>query len=196
MVEFDPDRRWAGIENAGDPITEIGGNVRGAGRADAAGAIGARRGQRQAGGGEQLLRNRVRRHPDRDRIEAGRDKVREATVGPLRHDHGQRTRPEGFRQFYRHRGELGDAVSRLKARDMHDQGIEARAALGAENASDGGPAGRIGGEAVDCLRRHGDKPAGAQRRDRRGKSLPPACIIRHIENVRQIRLIRAIGSPP
>jgi len=46
---------------------------------------------------------------------------------------------------------------------MHDQGIEARPALGGEDRSDGAVAGSIAAEAIDRLGRERDQLALAQR---------------------------------
>ncbi len=56
-------------------VAEIGGDMGGRGRADMAGAIGARRGERRAGRREQRLRDRMGGDADRDRIEAGGGEV-------------------------------------------------------------------------------------------------------------------------
>ena len=43
--------------------------------------------------------------------------------------------------------------------DMHDQGVEQRAALGGENRGHGFAIGGVGAQAIDRLGREGDKPA-------------------------------------
>ena len=75
MVEFEADAGRAGIEDDGDRVAEIGRDMGGRGRADMAGAVGARRGERHAGALSSACGDRVGRHPDRDRVEAGGGEV-------------------------------------------------------------------------------------------------------------------------
>ena len=94
-VELEADAGGAGVEDDGDRVAEIGGDMGGRGRADMAGAVGARRGERHAGRPEHGLRDRVGRDADRDRVEAGGGEVADAAVRPPRQDQRQRAGPEG-----------------------------------------------------------------------------------------------------
>ena len=80
-----------------------------------------------------------------------------------RRDDRQRPRPERL-------GEpAGEIVERALARrgrnaaDMRDQRIERGPPLGGVDRGDGAVVGRVGGEAIDRLGRHGDETAGALR---------------------------------
>ena len=120
------------------------------------------------GRGDELAGNRVRRNPDGERIEARRDKLADAMprARPLRQDQRQRPRPERLRQRRRLIVELNEIARGAEAVHMRDQRIEARPALGLENARHRLAVGGIGAQAVHRLGRERHQAAGTQ--DARG----------------------------
>ena len=164
MVEFEARLRGAAIEDHVNGASEVFLDMARAGGADAARNVGAGRGDGNAGGGEKLARGRVRGDADRERIEAGGDKLANAAgrAGPLRQDKRQRPRPKLFRQGQRLAVELNEIARGVEAFHMRDQRIEARPALRLENARDRRSVGGIGAQAVHRLGRKRDEAAGAQ----------------------------------
>ena len=147
-----------------------------------AGGIRARRGDRHTGFFDDGARDRVVRaaHPDGFKP-AGRA---QRHAGLFLQDHRQRSRPEA----------LGEPVCRLRhilavarepacIRNVQDEGIILRTALGLENVQHGGLIEAVRTEAVHRLRRDGQKPPAAQnvRRLRdalhvlRGAEVKPFC---------------------
>ena len=133
-------------------------------RADAAGAVGRRRGERDARRRDQRLRDRMVGRAQRQRLEPGAREQAHLAARRDRRDDRQRPRPERL-------GEpAGEIVERALARrgrrvgDMGDQRIERRPALGGVDRGDGAVVGRVGGEAVDRLGRHRDEAAGVEAR--------------------------------
>ena len=139
-----------------------------AGGADAAGKVRAGGRDGHAGRGDELAGNRVRRNPDGERIEARRDKLADAMprARPPLQDQRQRPRPERLRQRRRLVGELDKIERGAEAIHMRDQRIEARPALGLENARHRLAVGGIGAQAVHRLGRERHEAAGTQ--DARG----------------------------
>jgi hypothetical protein len=76
---------------------------------------------------------------------------------------------------------------------MHDQGIEARTSLGEKDCANRGGVGRIGGQAIDGLGRHGDQFTPPQRVDRGSNACSPGSWIFHGENPGQVCASCAIG---
>ena len=126
-----------------------GGSRRGA---HPARGIGAGCGKRAAERGDQLGAETLG-HPERDRAEAGGDQRVDRRARLERQDQRQRPRPECLGELLRQRIEQRDRLRHLKRRDMGDQRIEARPALGLEDARDGLAVGGVGGEPVDGLGR-------------------------------------------
>ena len=83
-VDSRPTGGGAAVEDHRHVVAEIGGDVRGGGRADVAGAVGARRGDGQIGGAQQGLGDRVRRDAHGDGVEAGGGEVGDDAVGAAR----------------------------------------------------------------------------------------------------------------
>ena len=86
----------------------------------------------------------------------------------------QRPRPERLGELLRQRIEQRDRSCHLKRRDMGDQRIEARPALGLEDARDGAAVGGVAGQAVDGLGR--DRHDLARLDQRRGPRLARPCL--------------------
>jgi hypothetical protein len=63
----------ATIDDQRDAAVQAGEHMLGPGRADPAARIGGGRGERPAAGGDQRAHRRMRRRPQRDRRQAGRD---------------------------------------------------------------------------------------------------------------------------
>ena len=127
-----------------------------------AGAIGGRRHNRFAECREDVARHFVRGDANGDRVEPGRRQLGHRATGSLGQDERQRPRPEGFRQPGRVGDKAREALCFRNIGDMGDERIEGRPALGVVKARDGGPAGRVGAQAVDGLGRKGHEAAGRQ----------------------------------
>ena len=129
MVELKARLRGAAIEDQDHGTSEVFLDMARAGGADAARKVGAGRGDGNAGGGDKLARSRVRGDADRERIEAGGDKLANAAgrAGPLRQDKRQRPRPKLFRQGQRLAVELNEIARGVEAFHMRDQRIESAA---------------------------------------------------------------------
>ena len=127
-----------------------------------AGTIGGRCHNRFAECREDVPRHFVRGHAYGDRIEPGHRQLGHRTTGSLGQDEGQRPRPKVFRQPGRVGVKAREALRVRDVGDMGDERIEGRPALGVVKARDGGPAGRVGAEAVNGLGRKGHEAAGRQ----------------------------------
>ena len=163
--------RRPGVEDPVDPAVEIGENMRGRRRADAARTIGRRRGERRSRRLDQRAGRLVRRNPERERIEAGAREQAHPTARRGGRDQGERPGPEGLRQLFRVTRQYSLAPRRLDVEDMGDERIEGRASLGRVNAGDANVRRRVGREAIDRLGRHRDQAAGPEASRRRGDRL-------------------------
>ena len=97
-----------------------------------------------------------------NRIEAGAGEVAGPACRGDGQDHSERAGPEGFRRFAREGSEYGFAFGYGLRGDMGNQRVEARAPLGLIEACHRFRIGRITGQPVDGLGRHGDEPARPQ----------------------------------
>ena len=159
--QFDAAARRAAVEDPVDPAVEVGGDMGGGGRADAAGAVGRGRGERDARRRDQRLRDRVIGRAQRQRLEPGAREQTDLAARRDRRDDRQRPRPERLGEPA---GEIVECASRAAARragDMGDQRIERRPALRGVDRRDGAIVGRVAGEPVNRFGRHRDQPAGA-----------------------------------
>ena len=127
-----------------------------------AGTIGGRRHNRFPECREDVPRHFVRGHAYGDRIEPGHRQLGHRTTGSLGQDERQRPRPKVFRQPRRVGVKAREALRVRDVGDMGDERIEGRPALGVVKARDGGPADRVGAEAVNGLGRKGHEAAGRQ----------------------------------
>ena len=151
----------AAVHHAVDPAVHVLADVRGGRTARAARGVGARRGDRNAGGRDDRTRHRVigAAHPDGVQPAGGdeRHAVR------LRQYHRQRPGPEAPGKAVRRLRHIL-AVAREPARvwDMQDERVILRAALGLKNVPHGVRVQSVRAEAVDRLGRDGEQPAAAQ----------------------------------
>ena len=162
MVEFEAERAGAAVEHGGDAAAEAVEDVGGRGGADPAGEVGRRRGERAAEAGEEALRQRVPRHPQRHAGEAGGGALGETGVGAARQHQRQRAGPEAGGQRAGLGREDGEALGGGEVGDVDDERVERGPPLGGEDAGHGAVAQRVGAEAVDGLGRKGDELARAQ----------------------------------
>ena len=178
MVDSSPTGVGPPSTISGMRVAEIGCDGLARGRADAAGGVGAGRGKRAAEPRDQLGAEALR-HAQRDRVEAGGDQRMDGRARCERQHQRQRARPERLGKLSRQRIEDGDPLGHRQRRDMGDQRIEARPALGLEDAGDGLAIGGVAGKAVDGLGRDGDDVAGLEQRQRalpshrRSSGFPP-----------------------
>ena len=165
--ELDADRTGAAIEDHRGSGTagrrcEFCTDMRRCRRADPAGAVGRRGRDRPSGGAQQSLRDRVRRHAHRHRVEPGARQQRHPAGGTARQHQGQRTGPEAPGKPARPVVEHGQRLRLGEAWDMDDQRVEARPAFRGEDVGDGAVVCRVAAESVHGLGRKGDEGAGAQ----------------------------------
>ena len=171
IVELQPERGGAVVENPVDAPLQVGGDMFGARRADPSRPVRGRRDERLANGLDQRARDPVGGRAQRDRIQPRpREQADPAGRRDLGHDR-QRARPERRREPGGARVEVGLAGRRRCIGEMRDQRIERRPALRGEDRSRGGIGGRQGGEPVDRLGRHRHQPARSQRGGRGGDVL-------------------------
>ena len=163
---FQPDRAWSRVEHERHRVAELLDHVLGAGRADAAGAVGARRGQRPAERGDRppAAGPRGARSAMVESPAVTSGCTGAASASGTTSD--KRPRPEFLRQLLGARVEHAVAPRHLQARHVADQRIEARPPLGLEDARHRLAVRRVRREAVDGLRRQRDERAGAERRRR------------------------------
>ena len=159
---FDADRRRAAIDDEIDAAAQIGEHVRRRGRRDVAGAIGRRRHDRPAEGGEDFLRHRVMGHAHRDAVEARGRELGDRTAGGLGQHQRQRPWPKRLGKFFGFRIEPSQYPRRRQIGHVGDQRIERRPALGLVEPRDGLAVGGIGAEAVNRLGRKRNQPAGLE----------------------------------
>ena len=167
---FDADRRRAAIDHqqyAAREIARYGLRCR---AGDAAGAIGAGGGERPAECCNQAGAE-AERHAQRDRLQAGRDQIVDRRAIGQRQYQRQRAWPEPLGQCARQRIEPRQPRGHGKVRDMRDQRIEARPALGLEDLRHSRAVGGIGGEAINGLGRDGDQLTALEQRQGRVEGL-------------------------
>ncbi len=156
---FDADGAGAAVDHQVDAAAQVGQHMGGVGRRHMAGTVGRGRHHRPAEGLEQGRRYPVRRNPHRDAVEPGQRQIGHAAVRPFRQHQGQRARPERRRQPHGGVVENGEALGCRQVRDMGDQRIEGRTALGGVKPGDGLAIAGIGAEPIDGLGRERDQPA-------------------------------------
>ena len=161
---FQADGRRPAVEDQVDPTLQVGQDMLGAGRREAVRPIGAGGGQRPAAPGDQVAGDPSRRASHADGRLAGRDDIRNP-VGTAK-DERQRPGPEPGRQPIGVAGPLRHTFAGLSdIRDMNDQRIDGRAALGREDSRDRRGVGGDGPQAVHRLGREGNQtPAGQDAR--------------------------------
>ena len=99
---------------------------------------------------------------DRNRFQIRGDQRRQARILAQRQDQRQGPRPELRGNLAGAGVEKGKAFGHRQIADMHDQGVETRAALGLKNPGDGQIIGRIAAKPVNRLGRKGHQPAATQ----------------------------------
>ena len=168
-------RGGAAVENERHLLLQIGGDVAGLGGAHRARAVGRGRGERAAGRLEQRLRDGVVGHAQRHRVEAGRDQLGQGRPRLAIEHQRQRPGPESVGEALGERRHAPVRVGVARFGHVHDQRIEARAALGGENRGDRVAVGGVAAEPVDRLGGKGDEAASAQKL-RRGRNRAVRCL--------------------
>ncbi len=158
---LEPELTLAAVEQHPHRLAELLAHVLGPGRRQPPEAVGRRRGDAAAEGGQQLLCHRVGRHADGDGVLAAGDDV--VHVAGARQHHGQRPGPERLGQP---RGDLRHlahpAMQEARAVEVHDHRVTRRAALDLEDLGHRGRVLRVGAEAVHGLGGKRDQLAVAQ----------------------------------
>ena len=171
---FQSQRGGTAIQDEIHRIAQIVGDMRRQGGADMAGTIGRRRGHRA-----RLLHQGPRHgmggHAQRQRIQPGADQQVDGAVGAARQHQRQGARPEGAGQRFRCRMEQAMAAGGVQVRDMDDQGIETRPALGGENPRHGLAIAGVRAQAINGLGGEGDQPAARQQPRRMGDGRVIGC---------------------
>ncbi len=160
---FEPARARTSIEDHRGDIAKLELDMFGQGRADPPRSVGAGCGDGKTGLGEQRARHRMRRRPERDRVEACADEFGDLAILRPRQHQRQRPRPEGFRELSRNDIDHGMRFRLLQPQHMHDQRIEARPLFRREDLGDSGCVQRIGAEPIDSLGRKRDDIAARKR---------------------------------
>lgn len=151
----------AGIENGIDAVVEVLENVRGGGGADVAEAIGAGRGERNAGAADEFERDRMPGHADTDQGARCCDDIRDARGA--RQQQRERARPKGVDEDLRDRRDgRDDGLGHGRIADVDDERIPVWALLGEKDFGDSVGIEGICGESVDGFRGHGHSASGAQ----------------------------------
>jgi len=163
---FDAVGAGAAVDDPRATFAEGVADVRRLRRAHVTERIGARRGERAPGETQHLAEKRVGRDADRDGVLAGRDEIRHDGLTP-QHDR-EGTRPE-VSELGQPRIGVGDLGERGLVEHMDDERIEERAAFDREDLGERRRVRRIGGEAVDRLRRQGHAGALTQQLGRPGQ---------------------------
>lgn len=165
---FHPNRAGAAVQYTFDPAVQPGVDVVCGGGADFARWVGRRRRQWAVKRGQQLMRQRMGRHPHGQCRQVSGHQRRQAAVFAQGQHQSQRTGPEGLRQLIRQIRPDDVTFRRLSIRNMHDQRVEAGASLGLKDPCYCQIIARICSQAIDCLRWHGDQPASVQQSGRTG----------------------------
>ena len=145
-------------------------HVRGARRAHLLTAIGGRSGQREVEAIKQGLHHRVRRVAQRDCGKAGAHRFCQPCILAHGQHQRQRSRPEPLRHTARAFIEKGKSLRLIEVFHMNDQRVETWPAFGGIDSRHRLCAIGARGKAIDCFRRHADKPARLQNRRRSGES--------------------------
>ena len=163
IVELKAGVRRAAIEDHVHLAAKIGFDVLRPRWAHAPGLVGARSSDWDGRRSEEIACGRVGRNADRYCFEACGDEFADAMGGMLRQrqNEGQRPGPEMAGQRERFFVKLGKAEGRFEIRDMHDQWIEARAALRLKNARHGLALCGVRAEPIHRLGRERDNTASA-----------------------------------
>ena len=125
-------------------------------RADAAAAIGRRRGEGATALADQRAHRGMRRQAQRDRRQSCGHEMRQAALRFHRQDQRQRAGPKLFCEHLCNWREMRQRVRHVAIRDMDDERVEARPALGAVNGRHRMIVGRIGRQPIDGFGRNGD----------------------------------------
>lgn len=147
---FDADFAGPAVQHQRHRIAELVGHVSRGGRTDPAEAIGRRRRQPAAEGGQHGLRGRMRGAAQAHRILSARDGIQHA--GGAREYQRQRSRPERIHQPAGGIGNTRGPARQVGARrDMHDDGMVVGPALGGKDACDRRRIRGVRGQAIDGL---------------------------------------------
>ncbi len=161
---FDAEMGRAGIEDGFDAANEVVEDVVGGRGAGVAEAIGAGRGDGDAGGAEELKCGGMSGDANADEGAAGGYGVRDG--GSFGQKHGERAGPEGAGELLDALAELGGnggyAVEIVEAGDVDDERVPGGPLLGGEDAGHGFCGECVGAEAVDGFGGEGDEAAGAE----------------------------------
>ncbi len=176
---FQPDQRGPAIDDQRYPFAKVGGDGVGGRGADFARRIGAGRGQRAPQPRDQVAAE-PSRHSERDRVEACRHQRVDGRSRAQRQHERQRAGPEFLSQPPRQRIEDGDRLRHGHVRDMRDKRVEARAALGFEDAGNRCSVDRVAGQSVHGLGRYRDDVAAGKQSQR------PLQRIADFENFRHV----------
>ena len=162
MVEFEPVAARAPVEDEIDPAVEIGRDMSRRRGAHPARPVGGGRGERNSRRLDQRPGDRMRGRAQGHAVEArAREQADPAGRGDGQ-DQGERPGPEGASQRLGLAAEQAVLPRGLDVEDMGDERIDRRPLLGGVDRRDRLVRGRVGGEAVDGFRRHGDEAARAQ----------------------------------
>ena len=103
----------------------------------------------------------MRRRAQGDGFETGARKQAHSAGRRDRQDQSERPRPEGAGEFFGVGAEDGVLARGLKVENMGDERVDRRPLLGGVDRRDRRIRGRVGGQAVNRLGRHGDEAARA-----------------------------------
>ena len=151
----------AAVEHRRDPSAQARQDLLGGGRAEFLVGVGRRGRHGQAEALQQMQQHRVVGNPKPDRRQAAGNDGRNPRV--FFQQQGERPRPEAIGHGVhpvRHVG--GPARQLVGAGQVDDQRVVARALLGLEDAGDRPGVGRVGGQPVHGLGRHGHQLPGLQ----------------------------------
>ncbi len=137
--------------------------MRGRGRADAPGSIGAGCDDRPPGLAKERQRHWMVGNAHRQRCKARRGEETDRAARPARQHQGQRSRPEAPGEALGGGGELDETRHLIGFGQVRDQRVEARAALRLVEACNRAVAGCIGAKSVHGLGREGDKELAIER---------------------------------
>ena len=165
---FQADGGGAGIDDQRDAVAEIGLDMRRRGRTEPPRGIGAGGGERTAESLDQFG-GEAARHAHGERVEPRGHQRMHGIFARQRQHQRQRPRPEFLRQLSRNRVDAHQPLRHVEAGDMGDQRVEARPALGLEDARHRFAVGGVGGEPVDGLRRQRHHAAVAKHGKRSGE---------------------------
>jgi hypothetical protein len=162
---FNTDRRRSPIQNDRNFAAKICLDSLRRGWRNPAGRIGRRRGKRRPEQPDQFLR-RTFRTAQSDSLQPRRNEACDLRSRLQRQDQCQRPGPECLGQLSGQRVELREFICHADARNMNNQRVERRSALGLIYRSHSLAVGGISGKPIHRFRRRSDKPAAAQMRCR------------------------------